>query len=71
MKVEIQQVKFEKDGGEVEVKREHHPRWGEQEIQPASESGVLRWLQRKGLPFRVAVGLLDGARASCARYAPS
>jgi exodeoxyribonuclease V alpha subunit len=44
-----------------------HPRYGEQfalrnvvEVQPASEGGVLRWLQRKGIPFRIAVGLLDG-----------
>jgi exodeoxyribonuclease V alpha subunit len=100
MKIELQQIKFEKDGfvigkarvldgsqegriisikgnfpGEPEAKlcyecdakQEMHPRYGEQwslrnvvEVQPASESGVLRWLQRKGVPFRVAVGLLDG-----------
>jgi exodeoxyribonuclease V alpha subunit len=52
---------------EGDAKKEHHPRYGEQwllrnavEVQPASEAGVLRWLQRKGVPFRVGVGLLDG-----------
>jgi exodeoxyribonuclease V alpha subunit len=52
---------------EADAKREMHPRYGEQwslrnvvEVQPTSEGGVLRWLQRKGIPFRIAVGLLDG-----------
>jgi exodeoxyribonuclease V alpha subunit len=100
MKIELQSIKFERDGfvigkarvldgpnegriisikgsfpGEPETKlcyecdgkREQHPRYGEQfalrnvvEVQPTSEGGVLRWLQRKGIPFRIAVGLLDG-----------
>jgi exodeoxyribonuclease V alpha subunit len=100
MKIELQHIKFEKDGFvigkarvldgkdegriisvkgnfpgepetklcyEADAKREQHPRWGEQfalrnvvEVQPQSEGGILRWLQRKGIPFRVAVGLLDG-----------
>jgi exodeoxyribonuclease V alpha subunit len=51
-----------------DAKKEHHPRFGEQwtlrnvvEVQPASEAGVLRWLQRKGVPFHVAVGLIQGS----------
>jgi exodeoxyribonuclease V alpha subunit len=99
MKIELQSIKFERDGFvigkarvldgaqegrivsikgnfpgepetklcyEADAKKEQHPRYGEQfalrnvaEVQPASEGGVLRWLQRKGIPFRIAVGLLD------------
>jgi exodeoxyribonuclease V alpha subunit len=52
---------------EADAKREQHPRYGEQfalrnvvEVQPASDGGILRWLQLKGIPHKIAVGLLAG-----------
>lgn len=52
---------------EASEKLEHHPKYGEQfalrnvvEVPPVGENGMLRYLQRLGLPFNVVAGLLRG-----------